>query len=66
MFRPDIDSSPVSRVNMQNVCIFVLAILLCKVASDSDHGDAVINYTSEDFDAALEQSKLFVMFYAPW
>lgn len=48
------------------LCIFVLAILFCQVAPDSDHGDAVINYTSEDFDAALEQSKLFVMFYAPW
>lgn len=52
--------------NMINVYIFVLAVLVCQTVSDSDHGDATINYNSETFDAALEDSKLFVMFYAPW
>ncbi|XP_022293558.2 thioredoxin domain-containing protein 5-like isoform X1 [Crassostrea virginica] len=51
---------------MINVYIFVLAVLVCQTVSDSDHGDATINYNSETFDAALEDSKLFVMFYAPW
>ena len=46
--------------------VFVLAVLVCQTVSDSDHGDATINYNSETFDAALEESKLFVMFYAPW
>lgn len=51
---------------MINVYIFVLAVLVCQTVSDSDHGDATINYNSETFDDALEDSKLFVMFYAPW
>jgi hypothetical protein len=51
---------------MQIVYIFVLAILFQQVLTDSDHGDAVISYTSDDFDAALDKTKHFVMFYAPW
>ncbi|XP_048730361.2 thioredoxin domain-containing protein 5-like [Ostrea edulis] len=51
---------------MQIVYIFVLAILFQQVLTDSDHGDAVISYTAEDFDDALDKAKHFVMFYAPW
>ncbi|XP_061182893.1 thioredoxin domain-containing protein 5-like [Saccostrea echinata] len=51
---------------MQNVYIFVFTILFSLVLSDSDHGDAVISYTSENFDDALDKAKHFVMFYAPW
>ena len=50
---------------ISTVCASLL-LLIVVIQADDDHGEDVLQYSTQNFSEEVKKNPHFVMFYAPW